>query len=37
MAIDQADIKSTAQHVIAYHRSCVSYIPQIVQAIYSRL
>ena len=36
-AIDQADIKSTVRHVIGYHRSCVSYIPQIVQAIYNRL
>jgi DNA-binding GntR family transcriptional regulator len=36
-AIDQADIKSTAQHIIGYHRSCVSYVPQIVQAIYNRL
>ena len=36
MAIDQADIKSTARHVIGYHRSCVNYIPQIVQAIYHR-
>ncbi|MBW8842725.1 MAG: GntR family transcriptional regulator [Sphingomonadales bacterium] len=37
LALYQADIKSAARHVIGYHRTCVGYVPQIVQAIYNRL